>query len=149
VTIRLVRWALWAVLVSAALWPLLPALTPRGSALGTPARLLQAWFELHCAREPSRSLFLGAIQLSVCARCSGIYWGLGLGALVRRPDVSQGPLRLWLALAALLMLADVAAERAGLHASWPFARVATGLLLAYPFGARVGARLLRAPFHKP
>jgi len=52
-------------------------------------------------------------------------------------------------LAALLMLADVAAERAALHGSWPFARIATGMLLAYPCGLLLGARLRGAPLHKP
>jgi len=152
VTSRLLRWAAWGAVVSTALWPLLPVLAAHVSWLRSPVYLLERWFALHCARDSERTPLLGAVRLGVCARCAGIYWGLGLGALVRRPMVSGWPVRFWMVLAALLMLADVVAERVALHGSWPEARIATGMLLAYPCGLLVGARLLaspRATVHKP
>jgi uncharacterized membrane protein len=148
VTKRVLAWVGWALLVSTALWPLLPLLTPHVSVLRGPARLLDGWFDFHCTRDPARTLRVGSVRLAVCARCSGIYWGLAIGALLRKPDVSGRPLLLWMVLAAALMLADVAFEQLGFHPSWPGARIATGLLLAYPCGLRAGAHLVGA-LHKP
>lgn len=102
-------------------------------------RLLEPWFALQCERDPARSLWLAALPLAVCARCSGIYFGLGLGALVRRPALSARRLALWAGGAALLMLVDVALERRGVHGDWRLLRVLTGALLGYPVGAGLAA----------
>jgi hypothetical protein len=79
----------------------------------------------------------------VCARCSGIYFGFGLGALIRRPELSPRALRAAVGAAALLMLGDVLLERYGFHRPWATLRLVTGLLLAYPVGAKVGAWIVR------
>jgi hypothetical protein len=103
------------------------------------------WFDLHCERDPARTLMLSGVPLAVCARCSGIYFGLGLGAAVRRPRLSPRALRGWVLVAAALMLLDVELERRSLHGPWSGFRVLTGLLLAYPVGAGLGLLAQGAP----
>jgi len=94
---------------------------------------------------------VGATPLAVCARCSGIYFGLGLGAVLRRPRLSPRALRAWVIVGASLMLLDVALEEQGMHGGWPILRLLTGVLLSYPVGAGLGAWLTRAPSvaHRP
>lgn len=125
--------------------PLLPLLTRRFPAAAPLERLADFWFELHCERDPARTLRLSGVPLAVCARCSGIYLGLGLGALLRAPRLSARALRLWVGGGAALMLLDVSVEDQGLHGSWPLLRLLTGVLLAYPVGAGLGAFIARAP----
>lgn len=140
-----VRWLGVAALSSIALLPLLPVLAALLPAMAGVERLLGVWFDLHCERDPARTLTLGGVPLAVCARCSGIYFGLGLGAAMRRPRLSPPALRGWVLAGAALMVADVVLERAGLHGPWAPLRVLTGLLLAYPVGAGLGLLLQRAP----
>jgi uncharacterized membrane protein len=124
------------------LLPVLVALLP---ALSPVERFFAVWFDLHCERDPGRTLSLGGVPLAVCARCSGIYWGLGLGAAVRLPPLTPNALRLWVFGAATLMLADIELEQLGWHGPWPLLRVLTGLLLGYPVGVGLGALVQRAP----
>lgn len=143
---RAARWLLLGLLSSLALLPFLSLLAQRCPTLLPLERLINPWFALHCERDPARTPVLLGTPLSVCARCSGIYFGLGLGALLRRPRLTPAGLRHWVTGAAVLMLADVALERWGVHGSWMTARLATGLLLAYPVGVGLGAAALaRAP----
>lgn len=128
-----------------ALSPLLPLLSrvvPFTAPLG---RAFELWFDLHCERNAARTPSLWGVPFGVCMRCSGIYFGLGLGALLRRPQLSANQLRLWVAVGAALMLLDVTLEEQGLHGSWPTLRLLTGLLLSYPVGVGLGAALTRAP----
>ena len=120
-------------LVGLGLAPFLPSLLARFAALGGLARALNVWFEFQCERDPARMLSLGA----VCARCLGIYVGLGLGALIARPRWRSPWLELWLGVAVLAMLADVASESFGWRPAWAPLRLATGLALAYPVGVLV------------
>lgn len=143
--LRALRGLGFALLLSLGLWPLLPALSRAVPALAPLAATLEPWFDFHCERDPARSLSWGGTALAVCARCSGIYFGLGLGALLRRPQLSAARFRAWLIVAALLMLLDVASERLGLHGASSLVRLGTGLLLAYPLGVGLGALLTRAP----
>jgi uncharacterized membrane protein len=105
------------------------------------------WFGLHCERDPARTLIWGGVPLAVCARCSGIYFGLGLGAALRLPRLSPRALWGWVLTAAALMLLDVELERRSLHGTWPALRVLTGMLLAYPVGAGLGLLAQGAPTH--
>jgi uncharacterized membrane protein len=128
-----------------ALAPLVPLLTRLWPATAPLERALSLWFELHCERDPARGLSLDGVPLAVCARCSGIYFGIGLGALLRRPTLSPSALRLWVGVGAAFMLLDVLLEEHGLHGPWPALRLLTGALLAYPVGVGLGAALARAP----
>jgi uncharacterized membrane protein len=144
------RWRLPALLglLGFGLLPLLPVLTALWSPLEPLERLASHWFDLHCHRDPARTLQLAGVPLAVCARCSGIYLGLGLGAAVRRPQLPPRSLRLWLLAAAAAMALDVWLEARDLHGAWAWLRLTTGLLLAYPVGAALG-RLCLAPAGAP
>jgi uncharacterized membrane protein len=138
------RSACVVVLAAIALLPLLPVMSAIWPGLSLLERAFLGWFELHCERDPARTLSLSGVPLAVCARCSGIYFGLGLGAALRWPRLSPRALRGWVLVAAALMVTDVATERTGLHSAWPALRVLTGLLLAYPVGVGVGSLVQRA-----
>lgn len=143
--IGLARWLGLAAAASVGLWPLLPHAGAWWSPLRAAYRALEPWFALHCQLDPSRGVSVAGLPLAVCARCSGIYFGFGLGALIRRPQLSPRALRYATGAAALLMLGDVQLERYGWHPPWATLRLVTGLLLAYPVGAGLGALLARAP----
>ncbi|HEV8550878.1 MAG TPA: DUF2085 domain-containing protein [Polyangiaceae bacterium] len=128
-------WAVRAGLVGAGLAPFLPALLADIPGLRSLAGPLAAWFRFQCERDPERMLALGA----VCARCLGLYVGLGSGALVARPRLRSPRHELWLALSALAMLLDVASEWAGLRPASALVRLVTGLALGYPAGVAVVA----------
>jgi uncharacterized membrane protein len=135
----------FGLLVSVALWPLLPLASRYWPASAAAERLFDVWFDAHCQRDPARTPWLFGVPLAVCARCSGIYFGLGGGALLRQPRLTPRALRLWVAVGAALMLADVALERFGAHGAWSAVRLLTGVLLAYPVGAGLGAALWPGP----
>ncbi|HKY38934.1 MAG TPA: DUF2085 domain-containing protein [Polyangiaceae bacterium] len=135
-------WLRLAALACLALLPLLPVLSQLLPPLTPLERAGLVWFDLHCHRDPARTLHLLGVPLAVCARCSGIYFGLGVGALLRPPHLSPRTLRLWVALAAALMIADVALETYALHQPWPLLRLTTGALLGYPVGSALGNTLL-------
>jgi uncharacterized membrane protein len=124
--------------------PLLPVVSAALPTLTLFEGVASTWFNLHCHRDPARTLQLFGVPLAACARCSGIYFGLGLGALLRRPSLTPGQLRLWVLGAALLMMLDVLVEARGLHGSWAGLRLCSGLLLGYPVGAAVGRWSLRS-----
>lgn len=143
--LRVASWFGIAALVVVGALPFVPLAVHTWPALAPLGHVLDAWFTLQCERDAQRTLTCGGVPLAVCARCSGIYFGVGLGGLLRRPALSPQRLRSWVGLAALAMLADVALERAGLHGPWTLLRLSTGLLLGYPLGAGLGARFARAP----
>jgi len=135
-------------LVGLGLAPFLPSWLARFAALAGAARVLDAWFAFQCERDPARMLPFGA----VCARCLGIYVGLGLGALIARPRRRRPSLEIWLGVAVLAMLADVVSESLGWRPAWAPLRLATGLALAYPAAVLVVATLAerqRAPAQNP
>lgn len=143
------RFRLPALLLSVlAVLPLLPVLSAALPALMPLERAATTWFDLHCHRDPARTLRLVGVPLAVCARCSGIYFGVGLGALVRRPSLTPPALRIWVAVAALLMMLDVLVEARGLHGAWAELRLCSGLLLGYPVGVAVGEWSLRGDGEK-
>jgi uncharacterized membrane protein len=115
--------------------PILAFALGRAPGLAGIASALDRWFAFQCERDPSRTFHVGGAMLPVCARCLGIYLGLGFGALVLRPRLAVWPLRLWVGGASLLMLVDVVSEYLGLRPAWAILRLLTGLLLAYPVGS--------------
>lgn len=132
---RLAHWhiAVRAVLVLVALLPFLPEALERAS-LGAPlARALDAWFGYQCERDPARMLALA----SVCARCLGIYLGVGIGGLVAWPRLPGLFLARWLAMATLLLALDVLSEGLGWRAPSASLRLATGFVLGYPVSLSV------------
>jgi uncharacterized membrane protein len=128
-----------------ALSPFLPVLAHYVPPAAPLERVVRLWFDLHCERDPARTLTLAGVPLGVCARCSGIYFGIGLGALWHFPALSARAIRVWVGSGAALMLLDVLLEDRGFHRPWPALRVLTGVLLAYPVGVGLGQLLARAP----
>jgi uncharacterized membrane protein len=132
---------LLVLLGSAPVWvPLLE----RVPVLGSVTTALNGWFSFHCHREAARSLAVFGAPAVVCARCFGIYAGLFAGALIGRPELRPALLRLWVALAALVMLLDVLTEHLGMRPEWVPLRLVTGFLLAYPAAVAVVAAAQRA-----
>ena len=123
-----------AVQVMGRLSPWLPLLAGELPLLAPLANVVEAWFGFQCHRDPSRALTLSGVELPVCARCFGIYAGLGAGALVLRPRLAPKFVRLWLAVSVVIMLLDVATELLGMRPASSPLRVMTGALLAWPIG---------------
>lgn len=73
-------------------------------------------------------------SLPVCARCTGIYFGLAAGALLALPRLGSLTLRVWLLTASALMLLEVLSEARGFRPPVASLRLATGALFAYPVG---------------
>lgn len=121
----------------AGLLPWLPDLLDQVPGLSPLARPLELWFGLQCHREPGRSLSLFGELLPVCARCFGIYTGLGLGALLLRPRLGPARLYVWLGLAVLIMLLDVLTESFALRPASALLRAATGILLSWPIAVHL------------
>jgi uncharacterized membrane protein len=121
-------------LVAALLLPFVPRLTRGIPGLSLLGELTLRWFGFQCQRDAARSLVFLGEALPVCARCSGIYLGFGLGALLLRPRLRPTWLRAWVLLASALMLLDVLSEAFGLRAAWAPLRVLSGALLSYPVG---------------
>jgi uncharacterized membrane protein len=124
-----------ALLGSVALLPFLPWLLHGVPGLSGLGAACERWFSFQCQRDPSRALYAFGQALPVCARCSGIYFGFGLGACFARPHLGAPLLRRWVAVACLFMLLDVLSEALGVRPPWAPLRVLSGLLLAYPVGA--------------
>ena len=123
-----------ALLILAGMSPWLPSVLYEVPVVGHLGTLLEAWFGFQCHRDPERALTIGRLVLPVCARCFGIYAGLGLGALVLRPRLAPKFVRVWLVGAVVVMLLDVATELLDMRPPSAALRVATGLLLAWPIG---------------
>jgi uncharacterized membrane protein len=122
--------SLRALLVVIGMFPFLPGLFAGVPGLAVVGRGIDAWLDLQCGRDPTRMLAVGA----ACARCLGIYVGLGLGALLVRPRIPVGTL-FRLALVGLALLAvDVGSEAFLDRPAWAPLRVATGLAFGYPVG---------------
>ena len=132
-----VAFAVRAGLLFAGVAPFLPAWLARVPSLRPSGALLGAWFAFQCERDPARMLGFGA----VCARCLGLYVGLGLGTLVGARRVPARWLERWVALGVVAMLIDVASEALGWRPAWAPLRVATGLALGFPAAALVDVAL--------
>ncbi len=123
-----------AALLLVGISPLLPLLVGKLPVVHWLSDAVSAWFEFQCHRDPGRSLTFWAHTLPVCSRCFGIYVGLGLGALFLRPRLGVWPLRIWVFVAAAVMVGDVFTESLGLRPPSLWLRTLTGVLLAYPVG---------------
>lgn len=102
--------------------------------LGEPvqAGLMQA-FHAVCHQLPDRSFHVGGVALAVCHRCTGIYAGLLLGALlfplVARHDAVLWPHSRTALFASLVPMAvDWTGDVLGVFTNTPTTRVATGFV---------------------
>jgi uncharacterized membrane protein len=122
-------------LIGVAALPVLPRLLAESRVLAPFTALVLRWFSFQCQRDPARTLLLRGQLLPVCARCFGIYLGIGLGAMLLHPRLGSRGLRLWVIGASALMLLDVFSEVFALRPAWAPLRVLSGALLSYPVSA--------------
>ena len=107
--------------------PLLRAHLP----LGTLGEALDGAFVTMCHRLPERTLVLDGVAMPLCSRCSGIFAGLAVGAIVLRPILSARAWRWVISAAAAGMVLDVATQDLGIHPVWHPSRLATGAFFGY------------------
>ena len=104
---------------------------------------------LICHQRPERSFHWEGAQLAVCARCTGIYLGACVTAILvfvpprryARQVVEARRLRHWLVAAALPTAITVLAEWAGWWQPSANVRAATGVVLGAAAGVVVAAAL--------
>lgn len=96
---------------------------------------LRSWFDLQCHNALSRSFAWLATPLPVCARCLGIYLGLGAAGLTARGQARWSVLALALTAGAAAMVGDVLTEGWGLRPAFAPLRLLTGAAFAFPAGA--------------
>ena len=103
-----------------------------------PAAFLYALGSRICHQIAARSFHLDGAQLPVCARCTGIYAGLAIGALYATFAIFRRPGQIssrWVLVGgALPTLVTVAAEWTGI---WPMSNVARAMA-GGPLGIAVG-----------
>jgi len=117
--------------------------------LGGGARdIVMSMFSGVCHQLSGRSPHVDGVQLAVCHRCAGIYWGLPAAALVFALTLRAAPIRRHVARGAPLLLIaaampagiDWALDVVGLWPNTPVSRVLTGA----GFGLGAGWFLVRA-----
>ena len=91
-------------------------------------------FSFVCHQIPSRSFHLAGHQFGVCSRCTGLYTGFAVAALVyplaRSLQRVDTPSRLWLILATLPILIDFALGYFSIWENTHLSRFLTGALLS-------------------
>lgn len=137
-------WIAWGgTLVATALLVGLATLPPFVDG-GWRVMLMQA-FSMVCHQIPERSPHLYDVQLAVCHRCYGIYWGLPLAVVaflwLRRWDGRIDRYARYVVLAGVLVPGtDWLVDLAGLWTNTPASRLVTGSV----FGLMAGTYLVRA-----
>lgn len=90
-------------------------------------------FSYVCHQIPERSFFLAEHQFAVCSRCTGLYAGFTIAAviypLVRSLRRIDAPARKWLFIGAAPLALDFALGFLGIWNNAHFSRFATGALL--------------------
>lgn len=90
-------------------------------------------FSFVCHQIPERSFHLAGHQFAVCSRCTGLYSGFAVAALIypltRSLIRTDTPRRRWLILAAVPLLIDFALTYFGIWPNTHLTRFSTGALL--------------------
>lgn len=100
-------------------------------------------WSLICHRIPERVLSIAGTPMPLCSRCAGIWLGLSVSAAIGWPAIPIRPLRVVLAIAAALMLAEIITQDLGLHPVFHPTRLLSGLLFSIPFGGSLGGLIAR------
>jgi len=91
-------------------------------------------FSFVCHQIPERSFHLSGYQFGVCSRCTGLYTGFAVAALIypfaRSLKRTNTPARVWLILAALPLGIDLALTYFGIWSNTHLSRFLTGALLS-------------------
>src|SRR5271165_1666100 len=94
------------------------------------ALLIRNFFSSLCHQDPTRSFVVDGSPVAVCVRCLGIYWGAGVGALLRLRMA-----RPLLVGALVLNVVDVTTGVLGWHGNMPITRFFLGMLVGVGTGA--------------
>ncbi|OLD27300.1 MAG: hypothetical protein AUJ04_04470 [Acidobacteria bacterium 13_1_40CM_3_55_6] len=129
-----VIWALTATIALAVLALIITApLAQAGNHTGFSSTIYTA-FSFICHQIPERSFHVAGHQFAVCSRCTGLYAGFALAALIyplaRSLKRSDTPRRIWLILAAVPLLIDFALGYFSIWENTHLSRFLTGALLS-------------------
>lgn len=120
--------ALWCSLILVA--PFLQSFSEQTTPV---AAVIYKFFARICHQLDERSFHLNGEKLAVCIRCSAIYIAFLIGLLsfpfLKGFDNRKSPAVVWLAVACLPMVLDVALSVTGVHASTAITRLLTGTVL--------------------
>src|SRR5438552_14687648 len=127
-------WALSSTIALAVLALIIAApLTQSGNHAGFASAIYKA-FSFVCHQIPERSFHIAGHQFAVCSRCTGLYAGFALAALIyplaRSLKFSDTPRRIWLILAAVSLLIDFALGYFSVWENTQLSRFLTGALLS-------------------
>jgi uncharacterized membrane protein len=105
------------------------------------AAMLYLFFSFICHQIPERSFLVCGHTLAVCHRCSGIYLGLFLAALIDLSFIHKSPRvrRCWILAATAPLVLDALLPCVGLWHSGDLSRFLTGML----FGTAASPLLVR------
>ena len=91
-------------------------------------------FSFVCHQIPERSFHMSGHQFGVCSRCTGLYTGFAVAALIyplaRSLKRTDTPSRVWLFLAAVPLAIDFALTYFGIWPNTQLSRFLTGALLS-------------------
>ena len=128
-----VTWAITATIALALVAMIVGA--PLFQSTGHPAfaSTIYKIFSFVCHQIPERSFHLAGHQFAVCSRCTGLYSGFAVAALVyplaRSLTRTDTPRRRWLILAAVPLLIDFSLTYFGVWSNTHLTRFSTGALL--------------------
>ena len=127
-------WALTTTIALAVLALIITApLAQAGNHIGLSSTIYKA-FSFVCHQIPERSFHVAGHQFAVCSRCTGLYAGFALAALIyplaRSLKRSDTPRRIWLILAAVPLLIDFALGYFSVWENTHLSRFLTGALLS-------------------
>jgi len=129
-----VAWAITAMIALAIVAMIIGA--PLAQANGHPAfaSAIYKAFSFVCHQIPDRSFHLAGHQFGVCSRCTGLYVGFAVAALIyplaRSLKHTDTPARLWLILATLPLAIDFALGYFSIWQNTHLSRFLTGALLS-------------------
>ena len=128
-----VAWAITATIALALVATIVGAPLAQSTGHTAVAATIYKVFSFVCHQIPERSFHLAGHQFAVCSRCTGLYTGFAVAALVyplaRSLTRTDAPRRRWLILAAVPLLIDFSLTYFGLWSNTHVTRFSSGALL--------------------
>ena len=128
-----ITWAITATIALAIVATIVGAPLAQSTGHAGFAATIYKVFSFVCHQIPDRSFHLAGHQFAVCSRCTGLYMGFAVAALIYPLAYSltrtDTPRRRWLILAAVPLLIDFSLTYFGLWSNTHLTRFATGALL--------------------
>lgn len=107
-------------------------------------RLADYPFQWLCHRIPERVISAAGATMPLCSRCAGLWLGMCVGAVLARPLLQPKTLQWLCASGAIFMILEILSQDMHLHSICHPTRLLSGLWIALPFGASLGAVLKHA-----